>query len=105
MRTSLVTHGLATSRLSRLLVDDYIMEPVRDWMQATHPQLAYLSSCRACASVWAAAATMILPRRVVQLLAASEVAIVVLRWEMLARATDDITTELDDMFSGEDDDG
>ena len=54
---------LATQRLTQLVVEDKIAEPIRDRIASwgeSHPEgsvpdrIAYLVSCPACTSVWAA---------------------------------------------------
>jgi hypothetical protein len=53
--TSLVVGGLAVYRLTRLVVDDKIAEPIRDRIVEAAPEgwLANLVTCPWCVSVWA----------------------------------------------------
>lgn len=48
----------ATHRLSRLIVEDQITEPLRNWIWKTYPpqstQFGYLFTCYWCSSIWAA---------------------------------------------------
>lgn len=54
---SLVVAVLATYRLTRLVVQDYLTEGPRRWVQAhTGEKIAYLAGCPWCASVWVGAA-------------------------------------------------
>lgn len=48
---------LATARLTRLITQDEIMEPIRDEIAGRAPssRLAYLVTCPICVSVWAGA--------------------------------------------------
>jgi hypothetical protein len=50
--------ALATARLTRLVVDDEIFQPVRDRVQGRWPEskLAYLMTCPVCVSIWAGVA-------------------------------------------------
>lgn len=71
---------LAVSRITRLVVDDQITEPLRDKVEGseTVPEnLKYLVTCNACVSVWAALAVTFLPlpRKLIFALAMSEVTI------------------------------
>lgn len=59
----LVTISLATSRLTRLVTEDEITAPLRDRVESwaagaaegsLKERLAYIPTCRACSSVWAA---------------------------------------------------
>lgn len=54
---------MATWRLTELVVTDEISRPARDWVAKRWPgsKAAYLLTCRACTSVWAAAVVLILP--------------------------------------------
>lgn len=58
--TDMLTRGLATYRLSRLIVEDEITSPVRDRIWKTHPpetsKLGYLFTCYWCSGVYAASA-------------------------------------------------
>jgi hypothetical protein len=70
MTLSLLTQALATFRLTRLITEDTITEPLRDAIYARFGDpsqtrrreisLSYLVSCPYCASVYAAAATTLL---------------------------------------------
>lgn len=61
---ALLVDALCAYRLTRLLTTDSITAPLRYRLSELHPFLADLLSCDHCASVWAAAATAVLPRRV-----------------------------------------
>lgn len=67
---------LATRRLVRLVSEDKITEGPRAKVASLHPSLAYLVTCRACTSVWAAAAVTLAPTPIRWVLAASEGAII-----------------------------
>lgn len=72
---------LATSRVTRLVVDDAILDDFRNWVYERFPpdenKLGYLFTCKACASVWAGGlvASGLLPRKIRYTLALSELAI------------------------------
>lgn len=70
-----VRRVLATDRLTRLVVDDEITRPVREAIERRWPdsKVAYLVSCRACVSIWAAllVSSGAVPRRVLSALALS----------------------------------
>lgn len=52
---TLATHVLATSRLTRLVIDDKITEPIRNRLHDLNsPTLSYLITCPWCVSIWAA---------------------------------------------------
>ena len=56
---ALVVAGLATQRAVRLVVEDQIMEPVRNAILTRDPDaknIGYLVTCPYCVGVWAAAA-------------------------------------------------
>lgn len=75
-----VIGGLATSRLTRLVVEDSISQPLRDAALRADPQLGELVHCSRCTSVWAAAVSVVLVRRAPRLalmLGMSEVAILI----------------------------
>lgn len=55
---------LATARLTRLVTEDSITEPLRDRAMEIHPMLGELVHCRWCTSVWAAAAVSVLSKTV-----------------------------------------
>ena len=67
---------LAVSRLTRLIVDDDIAQPLRDLVAAIDPDrenVGYLVTCNACSSIWLAAVTLlIVPRKLQAVLALSE---------------------------------
>lgn len=76
--------ALATARLTRLITEDAITEPLRDKIMGRWPdsKLSYFVTCTACTSVWAAAAVLVVPRNrrwVVRMLALSELAIMAKR--------------------------
>lgn len=57
---SMITRGLATYRLSRLIVEDEITSPIRERVWKHHPphtsKFGYLFTCYWCSSVYAASA-------------------------------------------------
>jgi uncharacterized protein DUF1360 len=77
----LAVDALATSRLTRLVVEDAVLDDVRDHVWKTFPvdstKVGYLISCRACTSVWVAGlvASGLLPRRIRYIVALSELTI------------------------------
>ena len=67
--------AVAALRLVRLLQDDVIAEPARDLIKKIDPKaqhVGYVMTCDSCSSVWAAVMVMILPDKLVELLAVSE---------------------------------
>lgn len=71
---STVVDVAATARLTRLIVDDEIARPFREWVEATtgaDSKFTYLVNCPYCVSIWAGAAVQTLPRWVVRALALS----------------------------------
>lgn len=70
--------GLAVKRLTRLAVDDAILEDFRQKVYERFPpetnKLGYLITCHACSSVWAGfvVATGLVPRPILVSLAMSE---------------------------------
>jgi hypothetical protein len=80
----LVTAVLATKRLTRLVVDDAITEPVREavWQKSPPEKIGigYLVSCHACTSVWAAAAVLAMPKQLRDTLALSEAVLTIRRY-------------------------
>lgn len=61
-----IVYGLAVARLAGLITTDVITEPLRNSLlkrlnpdKTWHAQLAYLTGCQWCASIWIAA--MIIP--------------------------------------------
>jgi hypothetical protein len=75
--TRLPVRCLAAWRLTELVVEDEITRPVRETVQRRWPgsKLNYMVGCKRCVSVWAAAATLILPEWACTVLAASSVTI------------------------------
>lgn len=73
---------LAVKRLTRLIVEDAIMEKPREWVLNRFPPedhpLGYLITCHACTSVWAAALvrSRILPRWCRDILSTSEASLI-----------------------------
>jgi hypothetical protein len=53
---TLIVGGLAVHRLTRLLVEDTIADPIRDRIREAAPEgrLAYFLTCPWCVSVWVA---------------------------------------------------
>lgn len=49
---------LATARVTRLITEDSITEPLRDRAMEIHPKLGELVHCRMCTSIWAGAAVV-----------------------------------------------
>jgi hypothetical protein len=53
----LVVDALATSRLTRLVVDDELTEPIREYIWKNHSpedtKLGYFVTCPFCVSIWA----------------------------------------------------
>ena len=60
--TELLIDALCAFRLTRLATTDTITAPLRYRPAELHPLLDELLSCDHCAAVWAAAATVLLPR-------------------------------------------
>ena len=73
--------ALATSRLSRLITDDYVAEPVRKWMSSKGEAMEYLSTCPACTSMYTGLVVAFLPRKVRMILAASEMTVLLRKIE------------------------
>lgn len=50
-----LTKVLAVDRITRLVVEDEITRPIRDWVNNRWPEskVSYLVNCKACVSVWA----------------------------------------------------
>ena len=77
----LAVDALATSRITRLVVEDAVLDDVRDRIWKIFPvdstKVGYLVSCRACTSVWVAGlvASGLLPRRIRYIVALSELTI------------------------------
>lgn len=72
----------ATTRLTRLIVEDEITRELREWVEertGSDSKLTYLVNCPYCVSVWAGAAVQLLPRWAVYALAMSSGALAV-RW-------------------------
>jgi hypothetical protein len=55
---------LATQRITRLVAEDKITEPIREWVWETHPpsetKLGYFLTCPHCISIWAAGAVSVM---------------------------------------------
>lgn len=77
--------ALAAKRLTRLAVDDAILEDVRELIWKRFPpeehKLGYMITCHACTSVWAAALVRsgVLPRAARDILALSELVLALQR--------------------------
>lgn len=71
----LVIDILATARITRLVTEDYIFEPLRNRLAGVNNKLDYLLECPACASVWGGLIVHKLPKAVRYALAASEATI------------------------------
>jgi hypothetical protein len=61
--TDAAIDALATHRLTRLITEDELTRPARDFIHASHPpatsKLGYVLTCPYCASIYAAAAITI----------------------------------------------
>lgn len=74
---------LAAKRITRLIVDDAILDPIRERVWKRFPAHehgpGFILTCHSCASVYAAAivATSVLPRWVRDILALSEAVLIV----------------------------
>ena len=75
----MLTRAAATWRLTTLAVEDELTKPLREAVMRRWPgtRAAYLMQCPRCVSVWAGAATLLLPRWVTRVLALSAVTIAV----------------------------
>lgn len=79
----LLLDALATKRITRLVVEDAILEDARDIVWDRFPpeenKLGYLITCHACSSVWAGAAVAsgLVPKFARNLLALSEITLLV----------------------------
>lgn len=71
----------ATTRLTRLVVEDEITREFREWVERVtgDGKLTYLVNCPYCVSVWAGGVVQILPRWAVYALAMSSGALAV-KW-------------------------
>lgn len=74
--------SLATARLTQLVVDDEITEPIREHAGAKFPVLDEIVNCHACTSVWAGAGILVaeqtgVGRFLVRVLALSQAALAV----------------------------
>lgn len=85
--SDLTVTALCAGRLSRLITEDEIAQPLRDWMEGRSAALAYLSTCTSCTSVYAAAVASVLPRKLRVALAASELVILYKTLERSAAAS------------------
>lgn len=73
-----ITLTLATARLTRLIVEDDIGQPIRDRAMSSQSFISDAVFCRRCASVWAAAAVLFTSRvcpPLARMLAVSEMTI------------------------------
>lgn len=63
MSSDLIVDALATYRGTRLIVEDQVAEPLREWIWKDHPPhengLGYLVTCPFCTSVWVGGAIAI----------------------------------------------
>jgi hypothetical protein len=69
------TNVLATARLTRLITEDELAEPIRSKLENSgNDKLAYLATCPYCVSVWAGLLVVsgLVPRKIKQALALSE---------------------------------
>lgn len=69
----MIVRGLATWRLTQLVVEDEITRPAREWVARRWPDspVNYLLGCRKCVSVWAGIVVVLAPKRICTVLAAS----------------------------------
>lgn len=77
---TLIVGTLATARLTRLVTEDSITQPLRDRAMSSNPLVGELVHCRKCVSVWAAAAVVVASRvspPLTRMLALSEGAILI----------------------------
>jgi len=58
----MLRQAMATARLTRLITQDTITEPLRDRAGEVHPLVRELVGCNWCAGIWAAAAVLVLDR-------------------------------------------
>ena len=77
----LTVAALAAKRITRLIVDDAILDEVRNKIWDRFPpeesKIGYVITCHSCSSVWAAAAVTsgLVPNKLITLLALSEAAL------------------------------
>jgi hypothetical protein len=85
---NLLIDVLAVARLTRLVVEDQLTQPLRDVIDGNYQEsrVAYLVHCPRCMSVWAGLAVVLLsrsrysaPRGMVRMLALSEATIALRR--------------------------
>jgi hypothetical protein len=60
--TKVLRQALATARLTRLITQDTITDPLRDQVSKVHPMVDELVHCPWCAGVWAAGAILLADR-------------------------------------------
>jgi hypothetical protein len=80
-----LVNSLAAARLTRLVVEDEVFEPIRKLAFKADPQskhVGFIVTCHACTSVWAGlllmtAPSWVIPRRVREALAVSELTLLV----------------------------
>lgn len=85
----MITTVLAIARLTSLITEDEITQPIRDYVDdlphnVVTDKLAYLVSCKRCVSVWATAAVLVAHKKapfLVKVLAGSQAALFVLATE------------------------
>lgn len=59
--TSLLALTFATRRATRLVMDDEITRPIRDYLHSLNsPKLSYFITCPWCTSIWTAASLLAL---------------------------------------------
>lgn len=61
--------GLASYRITKLVLDDYLTEPLREKLQplrSKHPKFNYFMGCPWCVSIYAGAATVLIEYTVPQ---------------------------------------
>ena len=78
----MIRDGLAVSRLTRLITEDFITEPLRKRAFDLDPDsrhIGYLVDCPACASIWVAGLALLLPIWMRRVLAFSEITVLLRR--------------------------
>lgn len=84
--TDLAIDALATSRLSRLITDDYVGKPIRKFLRSKGDAGEYVSTCPACTSMYTAVVVQVLPKKLRVVLALSEITVLFRAAESLPEA-------------------
>jgi hypothetical protein len=73
---------LAVWRLTELVVEDEVTRAAREWVALRFPRsrAVYLVRCRACVSVWAGLAVVVMPAWLIDALAGSAATILLGEW-------------------------